>query len=376
MDGGRVLLSLVFFGIVVGCSDVGFQAVPSKTCVAFNNGGDQECDFNPQGNTYAVTFKTGQIDILVVNDNSRSMSPEHRKMADAFSGFLSTISHLDYRIAMITTDAGKEQGRLLEFKDEQGNGTGEKFLTKNTTNLDSKFRGTIVRKETLACDAGTAACPGDDERGIYAANLALERNENSWLRPGAHLAIIALADEDQRSGTQFVNNEWVGINRGDPLQDVDFPETLVETFANKYSSKSLSFHSVIVVPGDTTCYNQQLVLLQNGYYLRGSYGNLYQQLSQAQQNQLDDLGQIVNGSVVSICNSTYYSSLNLIGSLASTNADEHSIQMQCLPDLEDISVEASQSVDYTVDPATRKINFQNLPFGVQVKVTWVCPNSV
>jgi len=328
-----------------------------------------------------VTFETGQIDILFVNDNSRSMSPEQRKMADAFSAFINSLGNLDFRIAMVTTDVAREQGRLVEFRDEQGNLSGERFLTRITGNLNSKFRGTISRQETLTCDNGSTPCPSDDERGIYAANLAVSRNEGYWMRNGAHLAIIALADEDQRSGTVFnsTTGRWQGINArfGDDLEELDLPETLVRGFSRLYSSKSMSFHSVIIRPGDNVCLNQQTFYpAGSAYPVRGSFGNLYRVLSQSQANGLNDLGQIVDGSVVDICASTYFSSLNLIGSLVSANANTYSIQMQCLPALSDISIEASQQVDYVVDTQERKILFRNLPFGVQITARWVCPNSV
>lgn len=377
----RISVSLLIFGLVVGCSDVGFQVVPSKTCVGFNNGRDQTCDFNPNGNNYSVTFKTGQIDILFVNDNSRSMSAEQAKMSNAFSGFVNSLANLDFRIAMVTTDIKKDNGKLIEFTDEQGNASGEKFLKPSSTELVSKFKGTVKRQETLDCESDPTNCPSDDERGIYAANLAITRNEGAWLRNGAHLAIIALADEDQRSGTVFdaTTGKWDGINAkfGFQLESKDYPETLVEDLSRLYASKTMSVHSVIVKPGDLSCLNQQTVYLPGSAYpLRGSYGNLYSQLSDPVPNDLTSLGQIVKGSTTSICNSTYYSDLNLVGSLVSANADHHSIQMQCLPDLNDITVEASQSIDYSVDTNTKKILFDNLPFGVEVKVSWVCPNSI
>jgi hypothetical protein len=368
-------------GFLVACSDVGFQTVPSKTCVDFNEGGDQSCRVNPEGNTYTVKFTTGQVDLLFLNDNSRSMSPEQSRMADAISGIINNIANLDYRIAMITTDLAKEDGRLLEFTDEAGRRSGEKFLVKTSTNLLSKFRGTVQRKETVNCDNNTTPCPSDDERGIYSVNRAMERNEGGWIRSGAHLAVIALADEDQRSGTYFDTDlgKWEAVNAkfGYALEDKDRPETLVTDFSRRYPGKIMSFHSVIVPPGDSYCLNQQTVYLPgNPFPLRGSYGNLYDILSRAAGNGLDRLGQIVDGSVASICNSTYYNDLNVMGSMIAANANRYSVQMQCLPKTEDIKVTASQAVDYSVDQASKKILFSNLPFGVEITVSWVCPNSV
>jgi hypothetical protein len=120
-----------------------------------------------------------------------------------------------------------------------------------------------------------------------------------------------------------------------------------------------------------------VVNLPNGNQLRGSYGNLYYQLSRASENGLTGgAAQIVDGSVVSICNSTYFNDLNLIGSLSSSNANRNSIKMQCLPDLNEIQVVSSQAIDYYVDTASKTIIFQNLPMGVDIDVSWRCPNTI
>lgn len=375
-----LLYSTILIGLfAIGCSDVGFQSIPSKTCTNFNNGSDQSCKFDPSGNTYTVNFKTGQIDILFIDDNSGSMSPEQQKMADAFSGFLNNIDHLDYQIAITTTDIPKTDGGLLEFTDESGNASGKRVISKSNGTYsvnNSLFKGTIKRKETLACDqSGYSNCPSSDERGIYAMNRVIERSEHGFLRAGAHLAIVVLSDEDQRSQTTYDSNsgQYVGAfaNYGYALEDKDYPETLVDTFTSKFASKTLSVHSVIVKPGDTYCKSAQ-----DQGNLKGFYGYLYNILSNAKNNGMGANGQVVNGSVSSICNSTYYSTLDFASSLAAANANKQIVKMQCLPDASDITVTSSQTVNYTIDSANQTLVFNNLPLGVDVSVSYVCPNSI
>src|SRR5690606_3464453 len=103
---------------------------------------------------------------------------------------------------------------------------------------------TIKRPESKLCDDSgflEQACPSPDERGIYALNLAVERNEKDFFRSGAHLAVIILSDEDERSfgghGTQ---------GQGWPLEAKDLPETFVLGMQNNFPTKSVSVHSVIV----------------------------------------------------------------------------------------------------------------------------------
>lgn len=386
-----IVTSFFVAGLIIGCSDVGFQTVPSATCTNFNQGGDQECTFTPNGNVYSVSFKTGLLDILFVNDNSGSMSREQEKMANAFSGFLNTIANFDYQIAMVTTDMENDGGKLLTFVDENGNTDGEKVLKKGASNIVSKFRGTIQRNETLVCDNNMYAqdsCPSTDERGIYAANNAVTSNEANWLRSGAHTVIIPLSDESQRSKTEWDSNlnDWVGGISGKPLEAKDRPETLVEAFASKYATKSLAVHPIIVRPGDIQCLEAQKTYfdLQGNvltHALLGFYGNLWNALANASSNDLDidaegNPRNIINGTVGNICSNTYYNQLNLIGSYSASNANSNEIQMQCLPEMEDITVESSQNVNYYVDTDTNRIVFENLPIGLEIKVSWVCDNNI
>jgi hypothetical protein len=386
-----VVSSFFIAGLIIGCSDVGFKTEPSSTCVNFNQSEDQECVWTPDGNIYSVKFHSGLIDILFVNDNSGSMSREQEKMANAFSGFLNSISQFDYQIAMVTTDIEKDGGRLLTFVDENGNTDGEKVLKKGTSNIVSKFKGTIQRQETLTCDMNGynhPDCPSNDERGIYAANTAIVSNEAGWLRDGAHTVIIPITDESQRSKTEWdaTVNDWVGGIAGKPLEANDYPETLVTNFTSRYASKSLAVHPIIVKPGDSTCLaNQKTYKDLSGntltYPLLGFYGYLWNELARATANDLDidangNPRNIVNGTVGNICSSTYYSQLNLIGSYSASNANRNEVQMQCLPAMEDINVESSQPVNYYVDEENKRVVFEGLPIGVEIQVSWVCDNTI
>lgn len=379
------LLLASIFGI--GCSDVGFKSIPSQTCVKFNNGSDQSCVVGTSGNTYTVKFTTGQLDILFINDNSGSMSPEQAKMADAFPNFFNNIKSLDYQIAMTTTDMVKDQGKLLEFEDTNGTRSGKYILKKGAQSeaqLVDLFKGTIQRRETLQCDQSgydPAKCPSSDERGIYAMNSVITNNQHGFLRNGAHLAIVVLSDEDQRGYTVWSSQEGRFVNGyGIPqyaLQEVDYPETLVEKFASKYSSKTFSVHSVTVE--SSSCKDAQTKTVTNyrgeTAQLKGFYGHLYHELS-ANYALLAQYGPIVQGSVSSICANYYDSNLNFMSSLAAANALKQTVKMKCLPPMDKITVNSSQNVNYTIDEANRSVVFQNVPPGVEVTVTYECPGNI
>ncbi len=376
----KTLGVLTFSFLIMACSDVGFKSVPSQTCQKFNNNKDQSCAFGPKGNDYTVSFRTGQIDILFVNDNSRSMAPEQSKMANAFSGFLNKIANLDYQIAMVTTDI--DAGNLLTFK-ENSSDSGVKVLKRgvDANKVVARFQNTVQRQETIDCDiSGGTNCPSNDERGIYAMNLVVQKNQSKFLRNGAHLAVVILSDEDERGQTIYDSSSqnYESAIASRPLEDLDLPETFVENFTDKFSTKDVSVHSVIVKPGDSSCLNAQEVYLGGGKpSLKGFYGNLYQQLSYGGTNGLGNYGQIINGSSTSICDSTYYNKLDLIGSLAASNAQKHKVKMVCAADPADINVTSTGgTVTYTLDTDGRTLLFDNTAPGIEVTVTYTCPNTI
>lgn len=366
------------------CSDVGFKSVPSKTCTNFNTQ-DQSCVPGQSTNTYKYNFRTGDVDILIVNDNSGSMYPEQQKMADRFPNFLSSISHLFYQIAMVTTDITSAEsgpnsaangngafrdGKLLPFS------ANEYILTPATTGLVSKFQNTIRRNETLNC-GGTGgfestSCPSGDERGIYALNLALQRNEKSFFRPGAHLAVIILSDEDERS-----NGGAYGTR---PLESLDLPETFLQNMRDTYSTKTVSVHSVVIRPGDTACLNSQVHYTAGSPFpLRGFEGKIYAELSapNAYNPDLLSFTNFTGGVLGSICASDYGAQLGDIGSYVSSEARRNEIQLVCRPNANDVSVVASNGaqLSYTIDSNNRMI-FTNLPIGITVNVSVACPSNI
>jgi hypothetical protein len=263
------------------------------------------------------TAGAGLVDILIVNDNSGSMSTEQKRMGQRFPDFLNSIGALDYRIAMTTTDIssaysamaggqnngpsainqyGKLQdGNLIEFQ------SGLKFLTKDTPGKDSLFLNTVQRQETLNCEmSGYRNCPSSDERGIYAMNLVLDRTSQEFFRPTAHLAVIVLSDEDER-GISDSRSTQTSVKY--PLESYDKPETFVSKMAQRYPGKTYSVHSIVVVPGDQGC----LAAQAEGANIWGVEGYSYQKLSNA-----------TRGTVGTICSNDYGAQLGSISSSIQT----------------------------------------------------------
>ncbi len=289
-----------FVGLYVGCSPVKFSLDDSKCkdsgCVVENG----KYSFN-----YSVTAGAGKVDILIVDDNSASMSFEQKRLAPRFANFIQNLDarSVDYRIAITTTDVSggpfPQGGKLIPFDD------GSTYLTPGNTDRFNLFNKAIQRPETLNCENWIAQnfssqntawyastysqqCPSGDERGIYSANLVVQNNPGSFIRDNAHLSVIFLGDEDERSG-MYRNpdaGEQFGYSSGYALSNMDQPATLVNNVKSIYGNgkfNSLSVHAIIVKPGDTACLAMQNTQTlgnppnPNTYgAVSGSYGKAFQ----------------------------------------------------------------------------------------------------
>lgn len=285
----RVLCLYILVGFYVGCSPVKFDL---DTAACEKTG--QSCTVGANGKLHfdnTLNVGGGKVDILIVDDNSASMSFEQKALASRFSGFLSQLDakSVDYRIGITTTDvtASGMGGKLVSF------GSGVSYLTPSVSDRVTKFNNTIVRQETLQCEnyiataiqqngmgyTNTAAysqgynanCPSGDERGVYAANLIVKNNPSSFIRSDAHLAIIFLSDEDERS--QLYNtNEYA-------LENYDQPKTLTDNIGVA-NGKSASIHAIVVkdnaclaLQNDQTLGNPAVAATRG--FVKGSLGNVY-----------------------------------------------------------------------------------------------------
>ena len=125
------------------------------------------------------------LDLLVITDNSGSMSPYQANLASKLDPLLSFVQFADWRIHVVTTDTDDAGGSYLRCPSRG-------IINKADPNFRTKF--------ATAVTAGTS---GDStERGIKAARLALEHpcpDAANWLRPGSALAILIVSDEDNCS---------------------------------------------------------------------------------------------------------------------------------------------------------------------------------
>ncbi len=404
-------MSKIIFGLVVGTYWVG--CAPKKfdkdlminkcqnfaeTCVS--SGGKDSFE-------YAVRSTGGLVDILFVDDNSGSMSFEQAHMAEKFSSFLSQLDarFVDYRIGIITTDVsssmtsdtrddgpsstlfneprainqnGKLQdGNLIIFSN------GASYLTPSTANKEALFATAIKRPETLQCenflrqyptsnppaDGVHANCPSGDERGIFAANLFFDKNPSSFVRPNAHLAVVILGDEDERSGLYNSNSSTLF-----QLETNDQPSSLISKVRSAYASKSLSVHSIIVRPGDQWCLYDQSIQMGPSNLDQGrgpTYGITYNQMLGSEGKKYAEATSMTNGYLGDICASDYGSQLSGIGANIVDRITD--VNLAC-KDPSDLHVEltpANSSINSTVTGQVLHFS-EALPAGTQLHLKYSC----
>ena len=381
----------------IACSEVDFVSNPG-TCIDYQTIPGQKCKLNPEGTkTFTVEHRAGRVDILFVNDNSGSMSAEHQKMAERFSDFMESIGNLDYKIAMVTTDISAspnnnarrkangngsfQDGRFLWFTQDGSLVT--KVLQKGDDNESlhiDLFEETVQRAETLECeeagrDNRATACPSTDERAIYAVNLAFDRfnrtaePEASFIRKEAHLAIIILSDEDERSKGGSIS--------GYELEDMDLPATLVQRFniqinVHEDVNKTFSVHAIAIEPGDASCLSKQS---EQEAGVLGQYGHTYYQLVYPSDhlfslNSEEKGGGIVEGHMGSICADDYVNELGDIAHKIQDNVEQ--IILGCDPiSTPTLTFTHSDLIDFTLDGNVLTLN-EPLPAEGTVSVSYTC----
>lgn len=385
----KIALASFALGAYIGCSPVNFS-VDTDPCEK-----DNSCVVENGKFAYnqTLTVGGGKVDILIVNDNSASMSFEQKNLAARFSGFIQSLDNrnVDYRIAMTTTDihipgdgnepraingnGALQNGKLIPFGSHA-------YLTKSVSNRVSLFNQTVVRPETAQCEQFIANwinangisstntspqyvsqyktnCPSGDERGIYAANLAVRNNPSSFIRGDAHLAIIFLSDEDVRSGLYNYSSAY-------ELDDLDQPADLIQNIYSKFgTNKGISVHAITVKTN--SCLTQQAnqalgnpaVAATKGF-VTGTLGTAYQTFPQNGW-----------GKSVDICFSDYTSQLGDISTYILERINSVALKCANPTDLTVELVPAQSSITHQMEGSNLRFS-QNLAVGTKVKVSYKC----
>lgn len=185
---------------------------------------------------WSIPAPTRDVDLLFVVDNSGSMQTEQQRLVDAFGDLLAAITDGDgvlpnVHVGVVSSNVGGAGQAGVPGCPAQGDdGTLQATVTNTPTHCasltdafasdvataggrDTNYTGSLA--DTFACLAtrGTYGC--GFEMHLESAWRALQPDKNpGFYRPGAHLAVIIVADEDDcstRDGAMF----------GDPTATLD-----------------------------------------------------------------------------------------------------------------------------------------------------------
>ncbi len=153
------------------------------------------------------TFKQDtkpKADILLVIDNSCSMSDKQMSLSVNFGGFIkyAISAQVDYQIGVTTTDMGVEGGRIV------GDASNPKVLRPTTPDVENKFK----QKVNLGINgSGTEENLGPAVAGLTAPIITAENA--GLLRTDAVLAVVVITDADDQSvqPVSFYVNQLLNI---------------------------------------------------------------------------------------------------------------------------------------------------------------------
>lgn len=186
-----------------------------------------------------------KVDILFIDDNSSSMDPVQSSLGDRFSTFSAAMTGIDWTAGITTTDCSAGPygicGSLVPMA-----GIGSNILLPTTPSLNTVFRNTIVRPETVGCLV-RADCPSGDSTPLRALLNAMQKSSTvnaGFFRPGATLAVVILTNADE--------------NNVAPTASSITPANVNNQFRALWGfTKVFTVYTIAVLNGDNACLTQQ-----------------------------------------------------------------------------------------------------------------------
>lgn len=319
----------------------------------------------------------GLLDVLIVIDNSGSMSQEQINLSTKLVPLLSYVAESDWKIGIVTTDASDSCLRDV--------------ITKGQSDAETAFRDAI--------NAGTSG--SGLEAGVPQAVRALDPSclgGSSWIRNNSTLAVLFVSDEDNCSnGSNCATPEH---NTADYL--LDYLSTIREVGVNAkvfgliwHASQEQAECPTADIRGDV--YSELITATSGGWgsICDADYSSTLQamslDLSQILKSQfalnytpfLDSVEVIINGQKVT---TGYSISGNVIefddapepGAqiyvnyrfTTDTPSKEFTLASAADPAAINVYLDGHTSTDYSYDASKRKITFAKAPQAKEIKVTY------
>ncbi len=329
-------------GLGDGAGPIPGTVAPSKTYKDFNK-------------SFNVNQASGKVDILIVVDNSGSMSYEQRNMANRFDSLIDKLKGMDWQMGIVTTDmsadANLKDGRLISFAN-----LNKYLISSQDDPIEAKkaFAATIQRPEMgSGLEQGIRATYRAFERALMNSTQGGGISNAGLVRPGSTVAVIVVSDADEtvvqvKVGTDANGNDIYRQLAGDEstFTNRNFPVNLRDFFKSNFSTNTLKFSSIIVKPDDLACaQNQTAYVDASGKSQKNQnegYGTHYKQLSD-----------MTGGIIGDVCATDYGDQLKIIGQNIADQVNE--ILLECAP----VDSDNNGKVDLVIKDATRDIILDN-----------------
>ena len=158
---------MLVFMLALSCKNMKFLSIWNK--------GKPPPESKSSTEVIAPTFlKAGLLDILLVIDNSDSMSEEQTKLASKLSALLTSINNSDWQLAIATTDPRD----CLKAK-----------ISKDTPDYESMFNSAVT-------GLGTSGTTYEQPIRMAVTALQYDCEDKPWLRKDSTVVVIIVTDED------------------------------------------------------------------------------------------------------------------------------------------------------------------------------------
>lgn len=154
-----------------------------------------------------------KADILVVVDDSCSMSDKQQALGQNFNSFIkfATTSQVDFQIGVTTTDADDEaRCPACITGDLKTSPAGTKIFTPTTPNLEMQFQATV---NVGINGSATETCMAPAVRALTAPKITDPAKNAGLLRPDAVLAVVCVTDASDQANqpVSFYLNQLLNI---------------------------------------------------------------------------------------------------------------------------------------------------------------------
>ena len=198
--------------------------------------GGQDGTNNPNEHSYQFSITQSvheqkEVDILMVIDNSGSMSANHKNLGKRFGNlFNNNLQRVDWQMAFISSCFGV-YGNSEIFYDLKGISDIHHVLSPQLDNPENIFRNTISSKQGGGCST-------TEFKGILNMINSSETHPEGFFRSDALLAVVIVTDEKDNTGIRALD--------------------IITAVQNNFGQfKPFITYGLIVEPGDVVCDRQE-----------------------------------------------------------------------------------------------------------------------